>query len=391
MCLSSFVSSCCLPNLRNPVKFSETKWLKISSCQHLNSVWMKGQFGCHPVRSTTHALTAIQHKQLTTFDEGGSVRVLFIDFRKAFDLVDHNILITKLKRFNVPNCLIQWFQSYLAHRCQRVKIDRCVFSWRSLNGGMPQVSWLGPLSFIALIDDLHALCEVHKYVDDTTLSELIALACAVSNMSSVFATLLLWMANNNMQINTSKTKMFLGRLNAVNFPRLSTPTGSVERVTAFKLLGIIFQANFSWCLHINTITSKTSKHFYFLKQLKRAGVPTDQLLHFYVAVIRPVLEYCTPVWHYAITCTQTEQIKSIQKCAIRTIFPLTPEISYPYALFAANLNSLHFRRYDISKSFFQDILWSIFLHSPPPPTPTWHFCFISAQNSHSSPTPILPY
>ena len=96
---------------------------------------------------------------------------------------------------------------------------------------------------------------------------------------------------------------------------------------------------------------------FFLKQLKRAGVPTDQLVHFYVAVIRPVLEYFTPVWHYDITHTQTEQIESIQKRAIRIIFPLTREISYPYALslFAANLNSLHSRRYDISKSFFQDI------------------------------------
>ena len=67
----------------------------------------EGQFGCRPGRSTTHSLTAFQHKWLTILDEGGSVRALFVDFRKAFDLVDHNILITKLKRFNGPNCLIQ--------------------------------------------------------------------------------------------------------------------------------------------------------------------------------------------------------------------------------------------------------------------------------------------
>ena len=59
--------------------------------------------------------------QVTTLDEG--VRALFVDFRKAFDLVDHNILITKLNRFNIPHCLLQ---SYLTQRCQRVKIDRCL-------------------------------------------------------------------------------------------------------------------------------------------------------------------------------------------------------------------------------------------------------------------------
>jgi len=88
---------------------------------------------------------------------------------------------------------------YLSHRCQRVKIDRCVSSWRSINGGMPQGSRLGRLSFIALIDDLHALCEVYKYVDDTALSELIPPSCAVSNMSSLFASLLLWTANKHIK------------------------------------------------------------------------------------------------------------------------------------------------------------------------------------------------
>jgi len=105
-----------------------------------------GQFGSRPGRSTTHALIAIQHKWLTTLDEGDSVRSLFIDFRKAFDLVDHNILITKLKSSSIPNCLLQWFGSYLSCRRQRVKVNCHVI--KSLNSSMPQGSQLGPLSFI---------------------------------------------------------------------------------------------------------------------------------------------------------------------------------------------------------------------------------------------------
>ena len=60
--------------------------------------------------------------------------------------------------------------------------------------------------------------------------------------------------------------MFLGRHNPTNFPRLSTPTGSVEQLAAFKLLGINFKANLSWSLHINTITAIASKRLYFLKE-----------------------------------------------------------------------------------------------------------------------------
>ena len=87
--------------------------------------------------------------------------------------------------------------------------------------------------------------------------------------------------------------------------------------------------------------------------MKRAGLPTDQLLHFYVAVIRPVVESCAPVWHYAINRAQAEQLESIQKRAIGIIFPFTSELPYSYTMFAANLISLDSRRHDLSKSFFE--------------------------------------
>jgi len=156
-----------------------------------------GQFGCRPGRSTTHALIAIRHKWLTTLDKEGSVRSLSTDFRKAFDLVDYNILITKLKSFSIPNnCLLQWFGSYLTSRRQRVKVNCHVSSWKSLNGSMPQGSRLGPLSFIVMIDDLRAPCESHKYVDDTTLSELIPSSCFASDMPQMFDSVLSWTTNN---------------------------------------------------------------------------------------------------------------------------------------------------------------------------------------------------
>jgi len=186
-----------------------------------------------------------------------------------------------------------------------------VVKWRS----MPQGSRLGPLPFTVMIDDLQTPCELQKYVDDTTLSELVTPSCSVSNMPSDFASLLSWTEDNNMQINISKTTckemvLGLGRLNIDNLPLLSTSLGSVERVTSFKLLGINLDAKFSWSLHIYFISAKASKRLYFLKHLKRAGVPADQLLHFYVAAIRPVLEYCAAVWHYAITHAQAQQLQS---------------------------------------------------------------------------------
>jgi len=75
------------------------------------------QYGCRPMRSTTHALTAIIHEWQSTLDRGGAIRALLVDFKKAFDLVNH-----KLLNKNVPHCLIKWFSSYLDQRSQRVRI-----------------------------------------------------------------------------------------------------------------------------------------------------------------------------------------------------------------------------------------------------------------------------
>jgi len=119
-----------------------------------------------------------------------------------------------------------------------------------------------------------------------------------------------------MQKNISKTKeMVLVRLNTDNLFLLSTSLGLVERVTSFKLLGINFDAKLSWSLHINISSAKASKCLYFLKQLKRAGVPPDQLLHFYVAAIRPVLEwfsFLNPCCAFLFTSNLSKNSRTIE-------------------------------------------------------------------------------
>ena len=101
-------------------------------------------------------------------------------------------------------------------------------------------------------------------------------------------------------------------------------------------------ADFSWHSHVEAVTSKATKRLYFLKQLKRAGVPHAQLLHFYLAVIRPVLEYEAPVWHHSLNKSQKNHIEAIQKRAIRIIFSCTCDMPYTgtSALFVAGLDDL---------------------------------------------------
>jgi len=172
-------------------------------------------------------------------------------------------------------------------------------------------------------------------------------------MQSYLQQLLNWADSNNMVVNFDKTKeMIMGSISKTsNFLPLTTDTGLIEQVNSFKLLGLHLDSNFSWSTHVETILSKATQRVYFLKQLKRAGVPHAQLLHFYLVVIRPVLEYAAPVWHHLITKTQTEQIETIQRRAIRIIYSYTYDMPYTNALYIAQISSLADRREQLSRVF----------------------------------------
>ena len=103
----------------------------------------KYQFGAIKGRSTAHALISLLHEWMETLDAGGSDRTMFVDFRKAFDHVDHNLLISKLLPYDIPHCIIRWVHSYLSYRRQRVRVNGELSAWTRLNGGMPQGSWFG--------------------------------------------------------------------------------------------------------------------------------------------------------------------------------------------------------------------------------------------------------
>jgi len=122
--------------------------------------------------------------------------MLFVDIHKAFNSVDHNLLYDKLKNYGVPHRLLLWFGSYLSDRQQRFRANQCQSSWKPLSGGMPQGSWLCPLSFLVLINDLSAGCSIVKYVDDSTLSELVQPKSHATKMIQFLENLITWTANN---------------------------------------------------------------------------------------------------------------------------------------------------------------------------------------------------
>ena len=185
-----------------------------------------------------------------------------IDFAKAFDHVNHNILVAKLHEFNIPDTVIRWMCSFLNHRCQRVKIGNVMSDWLVMNAGMPQGSHLGPLTFIMLVDSLRVSCVTHKFIDDTTLSEIVTNSAA-SRMQDCCNELVQQSEEARMAINGHKSKeMVIGLIAKDPLPHLMLSNTVVDRVPTFKLLGVHVSSDLKWKEHVDATVSKVASRLH---------------------------------------------------------------------------------------------------------------------------------
>jgi len=123
-----------------------------------------------------------------------------------------------------------------------------------------------------------------------------------------------------MIVNGKKTKeMLIGNVIKNSPVPLSLNGTTVDRVPTFKLLGVHISNDLKWTQHIDAISSKIASRLYLLRQLKRAGAPSSDLMCFYCTAIRPIIEYASPVWHSSLTMAQSDVLESLQKRAMDVI------------------------------------------------------------------------
>ena len=127
----------------------------------------------------------------------------------------------------------------------------------------------------------------------------------------------------------------------------------IEAVSSAKILGVVGSDNLRWNAHCESICKKAATRLYFLKQLKCAKVPPKDMLLFYTTCIRPVLEYACPVFHHSLPQYLCNEMKRLQKRALRII---QPDLSYAEALVALDITSLYERRKALSNALFDQIV-----------------------------------
>ena len=329
----------------------------------------EAQFGGLPGSSAVLALVRLAHNWYSAMENHGNVvRIIFLDFRKAFDLIDHNKLLQNFEKIGVRPALLAWLGSYLQGRSQVTKVGNTFSDPAYIKGGVPQGSKIGPLAFIVHINDLPSVVQssdddnsdtASMFMDDTTMSEVLNVSDHISgesigNSQRNLESVLQFTNDENMQLNFKKCKeMHIDfRKNKTVIPPTTLGEQSLTKVRSYKLLGIWFDDDLKWKTNTEYITKKAAKRLYFMKILKSYNAPKEALKMFYVAVVRSVLEYGAQVWNGGLTMEQSEDIERIQKRALRIMYP---ELKYHEALMESNLKTLTDRRDDMCVQLIKDM------------------------------------
>ena len=261
--------------------------------------------------------------------------VFFADFSKGFDLIDHNILMTELRKLEVDPALISWIAAFLTDREQAES--------------MPQGTKLGVILFAIMTNNLSADWHFRvKFVDDMSAIEILP-RNSISLLNSIVSDIHKFSMDHNMRLKPIKCKEML--INFMSYPNftlrpLVVGNNCIERVSTCKILGEFIDSDLKWNSHVDFIYKKACKKLYSLRIIRRAGVDQASILKIYTSSARSLLEYAVPVWQ-SIPGYLSDKIESIQKRALKIIFPSAD--SYSDALDLARMKTLAYRRDNICK------------------------------------------
>ena len=312
-----------------------------------NTILNKKQFGFRPKHSTYMAITELVDKIVHAVEKNESTVGIFLDLSKAFDTINHEILLYKLEHYGFRGIVIDWFKSYLSNRKQFVRYQMKDSDHKTIKCGVPQGSILGPLLFILYVNDIvntTSLLELILFADDTTLlfshSDIASKENTINNELQEICN---WFKANKLSVNASKTNyMVLGTQNSTskfgplnqndmseNLQSSSSSNAgkvplniilddvSLDRVSSTKFLGVIIDENLTWKKHIDAISKTISRNAGMLTKLKHF-VPENILYTLYCTMILPYINYSIIIWGSACKL-YLEKIFKLQKWAIRTI------------------------------------------------------------------------
>ena len=313
-----------------------------------NNLLTNNQFGFRKKLSTSDAITDMTQYVYDSLDLNFTVISIFLDFSKAFDTVNHNILLQKLDVYGIRGVAHDWFKSYLENRMQYVSVNGAISSLKPISHGVPQGSTLGPLLFLIFINDFPKCSDIFKFTlfaDDSTLTCRFN-HCNLSSLKNELENHLVpvyeWLLSNRLKVNADKSNfiIFSYRKN-LNLDPLNFGNHLLTQVESTKFLGIFIDEHLNFKTHTEHILKKISKSVGILFKLN-SFLPFHILLTLYNTLLLPYFNYGILSYHNAPNYA-LNRLKICQKKAIRAICGLD---------FNAHTND-HFKEHKILK--FDDI------------------------------------
>ena len=282
------------------------------------------QYGFRKKHSTNHAILELVTKITNAIENNQYTMGVFLDLSKAFDTVNHAILLHKLEHYGIRGIVLEWFKNYLQFRKQAVKYKTTKSDSLTISCGVPQGSVLGPLLFLIYINDISKCSQILSFIlfaDDTNLFLIHHdLETLIRIMNEELKKVALWLTANKLSLNVNKTHLmiFKTRKKRLNYnAHVILNENPIEKVKYTKFLGIIIDEELSWKYHINHIATKVSK-MVGITAKARHYLSLKLLLTLYNTMIYPYLIYCNVIWANTYS-TRLKSIFMLQKKIVRII------------------------------------------------------------------------
>ena len=299
--------------------------LRIMSYLESKRLLVDNQFGFRPNRSAYMAILEMFDKISSAVDNGHFSVGIFIDLSKAFDTINHSILLDKLSYYGIRGVALDWFRSYLQSRQQYVFLNGFSSTLKNIDCGVPQGSILGPLMFILYINDIVNCSDILSlilFADDTNIfcsnidiNKLEGIInCELTKLSN-------WFKANKLSLNATKTNyMLFGRKFLVKNDKsfkLTLDGNVLDRTSYTKFLGVFLDDKLTWYQHINHIAAKVARGLGVIGRVRNM-LPFSVLRTLYFSLVYPYLNYCCIIWGGA-SATVLHKIEVLQNRAVRLI------------------------------------------------------------------------